>query len=432
MCLKDGKKWVMASWFPYGPKTFTEAKKKLTHDLEGARHREPFGVAFVTNQKLTPNQKEKLKGLGGEIEIDLFHLERNVHILDRPAMAQVREQYVYIPAIGRPPVRVRAEVIGAARAFTRDDELLDLYVEWYEEQVRKESDNGWARVKAEEEEKARAEAAKIRAQAEKDRREALETRDQYQPINLAGIAMGSMPSFKFNFEDLMPKFEFPRYEPPLAATLLAGRYGLMEEPAPPPEPLSDEQINEKVATYRARLEARWESCKEYLAAVAWPALKFRIQNAEGFLTNVQVVLTFHGARGLDHEDIASFVWEKLEDPSWTEPIDPHSILRSMPAPPMRQLSNRRYPVEWDHDDNGDLDVKITLAQLRPHEVWTSDDDNVVLTLRDDSLGAVEVTYTITAQEHHDRVDGEPLTVPVEKVDILDSVKAAIDASEKPE
>ena len=62
---------------------------------------------------------------------------------------------------------------------------------------------------------------------------------------------------------------------------------------------------------------------EYLASVAWPGLKFRIHNAEGFLTNVEVVLTFHGARGQDHEDVESFVWEKVEDPSWGEPFDPY-------------------------------------------------------------------------------------------------------------
>ena len=30
--------------------------------------------------------------------------------------------------------------------------------------------------------------------------------------------------------------------------------------------------------------------------------------------NAQVVLTFHGARGLDYEYIEGFVWEKVQDP----------------------------------------------------------------------------------------------------------------------
>jgi len=99
---------------------------------------------------------------------------------------------------------------------------------------------------------------------------------------------------------------------------------------------------------------------------------------------------------------------------------------------IRPLSASQHRVDWDHDDNGDLVVKITLAQLRPLEVWTSDDDDVVLMLRDGNLDSVEVTYTVTAQEHHDRVDGEAFTVPVEEVEIFDSVNAGIAALEQPE
>jgi hypothetical protein len=183
-----------------------------------------------------------------------------------------------------------------------------------------------------------------------------------------------------------------------------------------------------VATYRAELEARWGSCTEYLAGVAWTGLKVRIRNAEGFFTQVQLVLTFHGARGLDHEYSDSFLWEKLEDPGWQKPFDPLDYTIPMTTSPLIARSADPYPVEWEHDDNGDLVVKITLAQLRPHEAWCSDDDDVVLILRDESLVSVEVTYTVTAYEHHDRAEGDPFIVPVERVDIFDSVRDALDAA----
>jgi hypothetical protein len=32
-------------------------KNKLAGDVEAARHREPFGIAFVTNQKLTNGER---------------------------------------------------------------------------------------------------------------------------------------------------------------------------------------------------------------------------------------------------------------------------------------------------------------------------------------------------------------------------------------
>jgi hypothetical protein len=70
--------------------------------------------------------------------------------------------------------------------------------------------------------------------------------------------------------------------------------------------------------------------------------------------------------------------------------------------------------------------------LRPYEVWNSDDDDIVLMLRDKSLASVEVTYTVTAYEHHDRPKAEPFIVPVEKMDIFDTVTEAIEASNNAE
>lgn len=384
-CTKDGEPWIWAVYFPRGQEDLKAIETKLSNDIAGARKHNPKGLVFVTNQELKLAERKKLCALGGDLPIHLIHLYRVATILDRPHMSQIRYQYLRIGA-GRPPVRVKAEVIGAARSFANGgNELLEWYVEQYEERVREESDKGWARVKAEEARKARATAEKVRAEAEKARRQALETRGKNRPISLAELTQASMPSFadlapKFNGQDLVPKFEVPMYDrSSIAARLLTGQYGTGEPPSPP-EPLSDEQINERVASYRTKLEARWGSCKDYLSATAWPGLKFRIHNAEGFLTNAQVVLKFHGARGLDHEYIEGFVWEKLQDPGWTEPFNPYDIRIPMAAPPLTPSSLNNYPVKWENDDNGDLVVKITLAQLRPHEVWTSDDDDVVLVL----------------------------------------------------
>ena len=228
-------------------------KSKLKDDVAAALKHNPKGVAFVTNQELKLAERKELCALGGDLKIDLFHLYRVATILDRSQMAQIRQQYLRIGA-GRPPVRVKAEVIGAARVFTSDDELFERFVAIYEKDTREESDKGWAIVKAEEEKKARAEAAKVRAEAEKARAEALQARDKNMPISLAELAQASMPSsFQniaagFNIQDVMPKFDFPKYEP-VAATLLAGgRYGVSNEPPPPPKALSDEEITRRWQT----------------------------------------------------------------------------------------------------------------------------------------------------------------------------------------
>jgi hypothetical protein len=63
------------------------------------------------------------------------------------------------------------------------------------------------------------------------------------------------------------------------------------------------------------------ACEDYLASICWPGSRFRITNqAQSFLINVQVILTFHGAGGLEFEDIGTFGWEKLKDPDW-EPAE---------------------------------------------------------------------------------------------------------------
>jgi hypothetical protein len=53
------------------------------------------GMAFVTNQELTASQRADLRKEVG-VPLDLFHLERLVAALDKPAMHGVRHQYLNI------------------------------------------------------------------------------------------------------------------------------------------------------------------------------------------------------------------------------------------------------------------------------------------------------------------------------------------------
>jgi hypothetical protein len=66
---------------------------------------------------------KQLRSLGGEIKIDLFHLERVATILDRPHMGPVRRQYLRIAA-GPLPMLIKADVIGVARRFVGRNELM--------------------------------------------------------------------------------------------------------------------------------------------------------------------------------------------------------------------------------------------------------------------------------------------------------------------
>jgi hypothetical protein len=362
---KDGEQWVMAVYFPRGQQSIKEITDKLTSDVEKAESKEPepVGVAFVTNQELRLAEREALGNVGADTRVELYHLERITTILDRPHMAGVREQFLGIPA-GPPPILVTAEAVGVARGFVRDDELLDALVEMEEKSLHEHN------------------------------------------------------------EELRSNPPNPATALPAARVMRVMGYGTSDEPA---QPISDEEIGQRVAELRRELECRWSACQDYLASIAWPALRFRITNLEkSFLTNVQVILTFHRAAGLEFSHPKEFEWERLKNPDREPPaygpFNTTSMLQFKPALPAD------YPVRWDHNDNGDLEVTITLAELRPHPPWRHTGDDVVLVLRDTTLSQVTVTYTVTAHGYGTVFEGDPFTVPVEQVDIFESAQLALDAS----
>jgi hypothetical protein len=91
----------MAVYFPRGHQYFRAIKKKFTHDLNGARKNHAEGFAFVTNQELCLAERQTLiDQWPGHVE--LYHLERLTTILDTPAMASVRKQFLGIDFDYRP------------------------------------------------------------------------------------------------------------------------------------------------------------------------------------------------------------------------------------------------------------------------------------------------------------------------------------------
>lgn len=287
---KDGEPWVMAVYFPRGQQSIKEITDKLTSDVEKAKSKQPkpVGVAFVTNQELRLAEREELGKVGGDTKVEVYHLERITTILDRPHMAGVREQFLGIPA-GPPPILVTAEAIGVARSFIREDELLETLVDIEEKSLH-------------------------------ERNEELRT----NPPNptTAWLAASAMRSLGHKASD------------------------------EPPRPLSDEEIGQRIAALRRELAGRWDACQDYLASIAWPALRFRITNrAQSFLTNVQVILTFHAAAGVEFAYPEEFEWERLKDPDWEPPAGPYGI---MPTQRFTPALPADYPVRWNNNDDGDL------------------------------------------------------------------------------
>ena len=269
-------------------------KNKLEADLKAAEagDREFSRMAFVTNQKLTEGQRKKLMALGGDAEIDLFDLERCTHILDLPRMAETKERYLDIPA-GKPPLLVAVDVIGVARYLEDGDQLLDHLVEVERKMLEQEA---------------------------QERRE--------------------NPPDPFHYRTVAP----------LMRTM---GYGDVSDQ--PPKALTETEIEERVARYRSELESHWQESLDYLAAVCWPAVHFRIANgARSFLNNVQVIMTFEDVEGVENDYLELFRFEKLQDPDWRE-RDPYRInthIDFKPAPPPD------YPIKWRNVE-GNLRVRIT-------------------------------------------------------------------------
>lgn len=63
VCEKGGWTYVGAVYFPPIPKTFRSVKSKFIGDLKGVKKNNTKGIIFMTNQKITPSNKKKLKAL---------------------------------------------------------------------------------------------------------------------------------------------------------------------------------------------------------------------------------------------------------------------------------------------------------------------------------------------------------------------------------
>jgi hypothetical protein len=95
VCIRDGLRWVMASYFPRGQQDFKTIKVKFMNDLASASTNGVQGIAFVTNQELRLAERRELTE-ATNLKVEIYHLERLTTILDQPSMASVRKQFLQI------------------------------------------------------------------------------------------------------------------------------------------------------------------------------------------------------------------------------------------------------------------------------------------------------------------------------------------------
>jgi hypothetical protein len=363
-CKKDGDLWIMAAYYSRGERTLREIEDKLVSDIESARKHSPVGVAFVTNQELRLAERVTLEECGGDLKVDIFHLERIAHILDQPSMGPVRQQYLGI-GVSAPPLIIKAEVLEPGRRFSRTDELLEIMKAIKEESVR-------------------------------SREKELHDRRHQRP---AAIDQGFMNQL----------VGLPRNTPP-----------------PRSKPWTEAEIEEHLAQHSAALEGRWQQCMEYLASIAWPALRFRLTNeAKSFLKNVEVILTFEDVVGVDYHSIEKFDWSKLDDPSRKQ-SRPHGMM--VYEDTFQLMKPNDYPVSWENQGNN-LIVTIWLAELRPYPPKEIEGNDIVLVVRNPDLKAVNIKWTATAEGYGDYLEGPQIQLPIIQDDALEAVHSASKAAQ---
>jgi uncharacterized protein YjbI with pentapeptide repeats len=95
-CVRNGKIWVMAVFFPRGEQSILNIRQKFAGDVDGAKKHNANGIAFVTNQELVLHERRQLNDLASPLSLELYHLERLTAILDQPGMSAIRKQFLDI------------------------------------------------------------------------------------------------------------------------------------------------------------------------------------------------------------------------------------------------------------------------------------------------------------------------------------------------
>jgi len=96
ICKKDDLHWIVACYFPRSEKKFADIKRKYQSDLEGVKANNANGIIFVTNQELTLGQRKQLKDIDESVEVEIFHLDRIAHLLDKPQNYGLRLEFLDI------------------------------------------------------------------------------------------------------------------------------------------------------------------------------------------------------------------------------------------------------------------------------------------------------------------------------------------------
>ena len=189
--------------------------------------------------------------------------------------------------------------------------------------------------------------------------------------------------------------------------------------------LTDGEITAEVIEYKDALAGRWNDCREYLMGFAGIPLQFRIKNLEkSFLNNVQIVITVPGARALESSNPEDFHIQRLQDPSWQPYRGPYGGL----DPAIYRVNLQSKEFSWRENAAGDLEITLTLDELRPHPEWRSDEAHpqLLLVAKDDvDTDFITFSYTVTAAGYGNYYEKRDIQIPIHREGMLDATKRVI-------
>jgi len=99
ICEKNEWKYIAAAYFPNDAQNFKAVREKFAHDLQGVAVNKADGIVFITNQALSPGERETLvqqAAAAGHKSI-LYHQERIRALLDSPSGYGIRLEFLRIP-----------------------------------------------------------------------------------------------------------------------------------------------------------------------------------------------------------------------------------------------------------------------------------------------------------------------------------------------
>lgn len=360
---KDGSSWVMGVYFPRGQKSIGKITKKFTEDLAGAKKHGSQGFVFVTNQELTLGQRDDLKDLGDGIEVELYHLERTMHVIDRPAMAQIRKQYLDIEADAL-PIDVELSIDGPARCFSDGDDARSKLIAVIGDQERKRFDEADAKAR------------------------------KSSPLGIPPIYMPNV-------------------------------FGLDDNPQPRTRAQLDNRLDEwaeEVEDGWAESEhylaaIAWSGVRLRLRNVGRVFLNdvqviVTIKGAQG--------LDWEERDAFDQNEFIT----PFAPPS--KPLfDAFIPSPAMDYRTGLQLAGA--PLTWENTDDQTLTITVDLKHLRPHPAWRSDDNILILRAVDHTTSSLTAEWTVTAQGYGDSHTGPALEIPVEATSFAESYRSAWNA-----